>query len=160
MNKRIFLNVMIVAMLTFYMIFNIVYKRLVDKHEPDPQLEVVDIWQGSFMVPQAWQLTRLELPSTTIQIDDLGKWLSVNNKINPETVSKIADSWQNLAANQVTEYQQLPLDGNTILAFVAEDSQPLVYRLIKREDKMHFYRMIDKKLFIFNISSKVQLLAE
>ena len=177
MNKRIILNVMIVALLTFYMIFNIVYKRLIDKHEPAPekQHDVTEIWQGPYLVPQVWQLTRLETPSVTLQVDTQGKW-SVSKpgksvESNPEisdsdpmaseiAASGIASSWQNLKAEGVSDYQQLPIQGNIILAFVAEDSQPLVYRVIENSEQLIFYRMIDQKKFSYNISLKTQLVPD
>ncbi len=170
MNKRIILNVMIVALLTFYMIFNIVYKRLIDRHEPPPekQLDVADIWQGPYLVPQIWQLTRLETPSITLQADKQGKWTASipgqpsqpdsEMTISGAKVSGIASSWQNLKAEGVSDYQVLPLQGNIILAFVAEDSQPLVYRVIEETEQIIFYRMIDQKKFSFNLSLKTQLL--
>jgi len=159
MNKRILLNVMIVALLTFYMIFNIVYRQLVDKHETEPQPQIVDVWQGAFLVPQVWQLTRLEMPSVVMQLDKQGNWSS-GNKSNVTAIAGIASAWQHLAAAQVSGYEQLPLEGQTILAFVTEDSQPLVFRLVEQEDKIHFYRMIDKKRFTFSLSSKDRLLPE
>ncbi len=160
MNKRIFLNVMIVALLTFYMIFNIVYKRLVDKHEVDPQQEAVNVWEGSFLVPGVWQLIRLEMPSITLQLDDQGNWSSSDNNMAPTIISETATAWQNLAATSVSAYEQLPLKGQTILAFVIEDSQPLVFRVIEQGDEIHFYRMIDKKRFTFSQPSKIRLIPE
>ncbi len=159
MNKRIFLNVMIVAMLTFYMIFNIVYQRLINKHEPEAQV-VTDIWEQPFLVPGQWQLTRIEMTSIVIQVAETGKW-STNNKLVDATMAdNIAKSWQNLQASEITDYQQLPLDGKTILAFVEEDSQPLVFRLVEQAEKLHFYRMIDQKQFSFPLSAKSLLLPE
>ena len=182
MNKRIILNVMIVALLTFYMIFNIVYKRLIDKHEPAPekQHDVNEIWQGPYLVPQVWQLTRLETPSIILQVDTQGKWKVSKSEapVNPDSeidgsgvvisealistiaASGIASSWQNLKAEGVSDYQQLPIQGNIILAFVAEDSQPLVYRVIENSEQLIFYRMIDQKIFSYNISLKSQLLPD
>ncbi len=170
MNKRIILNVMIVALLTFYMIFHIVYTRLIDRHEPSPekQLDVADIWQGPYLVPQIWQLARLETPSITLQLDKQGKWTASKPgqpsqpdsemTISETKVSRIASSWQNLKAEGVSDYQQLPIQGYIILAFVAEDSQPLVYRVIEDTEQLTFYRMIDQKKFSFNLSLKTQLL--
>jgi len=172
MNKRIILNVMIVALLTFYMIFNIVYKRLVDKHEPAPekQYDVTEIWQGPNLVPQVWQLTRLETPSVTLQVDTQGKWTASkpgasvksesDSMISEIAASGIASSWQNLKADDVSDYQQLPIQGNIVLVFVAEDSQPLVYRVIENSEQLIFYRMIDQKKFSYNISLKMQLLPD
>ncbi|MCP4272592.1 MAG: hypothetical protein GY781_11590 [Gammaproteobacteria bacterium] len=172
MNKRIILNVMIVALLTFYMIFNIVYKRLIDRHEPpsEKQLDVADIWQSPYLVPQIWQLTRLETPSVTLQMDKQGKWITgkpgqpsqadSEMSISGTKVSDIASSWQNLKAEGVSDYQQLPLQGSIILAFVAEDSQPLVYRVIEETEQIIFYRMIDQKKFSFSLSLKTQLIPE
>ena len=161
MNKRIFLNVMIVALLTFYMIFNIVYRQLIEKHESEPeQQSVVDIWQGPFMVPGSWQLTRLEMPSVVLQIDDKGQWSEINNKVDITTAAATALSWQNLAATQIDHYSQLPLEGAIILAFVAEDSQPLVFRMVECDESIYFYRMIDQKQFSYPVSSKALLFHE
>ncbi len=161
MNKRILLNVIIFALLTFYMIFNIVYEQLIDKHEPaTPQVEVTNIWEEPFMVPRDWQLIRLELPSITLQKDSQGLWISVNKTIDLNEAATMAASWQNLQPTEITIYQNLPLEGSIALAFVAEDPQPLIFRIVKDSEKIHFYRMIDKKRFTFSIASKIDLLSE
>lgn len=157
MNKRIFLNVMIVALLTFYMIFNIVYNQLMEKHEPEEET-VSDIWAGDYIVPGSWQLTRLEMTSVTLQVDENGNWSEKSGAIEPLAATAIALSWQNLAAKEISSYQQLPLDGETFLAFVAEDSQPLVFRLVEDNENLYFYRMIDQKRFSFPIVSRSRLL--
>ncbi len=159
MNKRIFLNVMIVALLTFYMIFNIVYNKLLNKHEPEQEI-VSDVWAGDYIVPESWQLTRLEMTSVIIQVDEDGNWSSNNSAIEPLAATAIALSWQNLKATEIDSYQQLPLNGETLLAFVAEDSQPLVFRLIEDSENLYFYRMIDQKRFSFPVESKPRLLVQ
>jgi len=159
MNKRIFLNVMIVALLTFYMIFNIVYNKLLDKHEPESEV-INDVWTGAYIVPESWQLTRLEMTSTILQVDENGNWSENSGAIEPLVATAIALSWQNLKATEIGSYQQLPLTGDTLLAFVAEDSQPLVFRLIEDNENLHFYRMIDQKRFSFPVESKSRLLVQ
>ncbi len=159
MDKRIFLNVMIVALLTFYMIFNIVYNQLMEKHEPEQEQETInDVWAGDYIVPESWKLTRLEMPSTTLQVDENSNWSESRGAIDPLAATAIALSWQNLKATEINSYQQLPLNGDTLLAFVAEDSQPLVFRLIEDGENLHFYRMIDQKRFSFPLESKLRLI--
>ena len=159
MNKRIFLNVMIVALLTFYMIFNIVYNKLLNKHEPEPEI-ISDVWASAYIVPESWQLTRLEMASTILQVDENGHWSESRGVIEPLAATAIALSWQNLKATEIGSYQQLPLNGDTLLAFVAEDSQPLVFRLIEDSENLYFYRMIDQKRFSFPLESKSRLLVQ
>ena len=163
MNKRIILNVMIVAMLTFYMIFNIVYNRVLDGPSETDEPVVTDVvWEQPFLVPNPWHLKRIEFPSLYIQryIEDDAQqqWRSSNQQIDSTVLTNIANSWKNLQATNVMEYQDLPLEGSTILAFVDEDSQPLVFRLIETSEQLQFYRMIDKKVFSFSIASKSQFI--
>jgi len=161
MNKRLFLNVMIVALLTFYMIFNIVYQQLLNKHEPEQEPEIItDVWASSFMVPENWHLVRLEMPNMTILVDSKGKWSEKSGNKDSTIAASIALSWQNFAAPETQNYQQLPLEGQNVLAFVAEDSQPLIFRVVEQDNKLHFFRMIDQKQFSFPSSSKSQLLPE
>lgn len=159
MNKRIILNIMIIALLTFYMIFNIVYTRFINKHESEPVAEV-DVWQQPFLVPESWQLKRLEMAGIVLQASDNNSWSAKDDRVDASTATLIAGAWQQLAASNINHYQQLPLEGITILAFVAEDSQPLVFRVIEQTDEIQFYRMIDQKQFNFPVASKRQLLAE
>jgi len=159
MNKRLILNVMIVALLTFYLIFSIVYRQLIDKHETE-EVPIASVWDSEFLVPQAWRLTRLEMPTITLQIDNNETWSDARGVNDPAVASSIAAAWQKLAAAEINNYQQLPLTGITILAFVTEDSQPLVYRVLEKEYQLHFYRMIDQKKFTFPIALKYRLLAK
>ena len=152
MNKRLILNVMIVALLTFYMIFNIVYNRVLNKSDDEPQTEAV-VWEQPFLVPNPWQLIRLEFNSTIIQLDK-----QRDGQQTTAILSNIANSWKNLQASSVTSYEQLPLKGMTVLAFVREDSQPLVYRVLELANEIQFFRMIDKKVFSYPIASKSQFI--
>lgn len=159
MNRRIILNVMIVALLTFYMIFNIVYKRFSDQHvsEPEAASEAV-VWDRPFLVPEQWQLARLEMPPVVIQLDVNDTWSSNEESLDSDTLALIAKSWQTLSATSAVDYMKLPMEGFTVLAFIREDSQPLVFRVLILSDEIHFFRMIDQKQFIYPISSKAHLL--
>lgn len=163
MNKRLVLNVMIVALLTFYMIFNLVYNRVLNSSEDEPQ-PVAVVWEQPFLVPNPWQLIRLELNTTIIQLDNQGNWFRgrlKGDRQQPTTaLNNIANSWKNLQASSVISYDQLPLEGLTVLAFVREDSQPLVYRVIELANEIQFFRMIDKKLFSYPIASKSQFIPD
>lgn len=159
MNKRLLLNVIIVGMLTFYMIFNIVYQRLLDRHDTEPH-QAIDIWELPNLVPAPWHLTRLEMGALVIQKAENGGWNSSANNIDAETAAVIVHSWQTLQAREVIDYKSLPLNGETVLAFIEEDSQPLVFRVIQQGDSISFYRMIDKKQFNYPVSAKSALLPE
>jgi len=173
MDKRLFLNVMIIALLTFYMIFNMVHRQLVDQHEPENQPDNVPVqspWEQAVPVPHGWQLTRLEMASVVLQRDATGLWSidkgsidngSVDNsQLGEVSATEIAKSWQQLQAISTAEYQTLPSKGMTILAFVAEDSQPLVFRVLTLNNELQIFRMIDKKQFNYPLSSKSRLIVE
>jgi len=153
MNKRLILNVMIIALLTFYMIFNIVYNRFLDQPDSEPQSNPV-VWDQPFLVPNAWHLIRLEISSVIIQQDTLGNWSSNVDNHDPSMLNNLSNSWKNLQATSVNVYEQLPLQGQTVLAFVKQDSQPLVFRVVEEGNEIQFFRMIDQKRFSFPISSK------
>ncbi|MFT5519772.1 MAG: hypothetical protein ACI9IA_000356 [Enterobacterales bacterium] len=153
MNKRLFLNVMIVAMLTFYMIFNIVYNRVLDNSDDEPQTNPV-VWDQPFLVPNAWSLIRLEIATEVIAKDTQGNWSSTTGAQEQSKLNNIANSWKNLQANSISGYEQLPLSGQTVLAFVKQDSQPLVFRVVEEGNNIQFFRMIDQKKFSFPLSSK------
>ncbi|MFT5451184.1 MAG: hypothetical protein ACI9N9_000668 [Enterobacterales bacterium] len=155
MDKRLFLNVMIIAMLTFYMIFNIVYNRVLDQSDDEPQTNAI-VWDQAFLVPNAWHLIRLEISTLVIAQDVQGNWSSNIDNQEQSKLSNIANSWKNLQANSVSAYDQLPLSGQTVLAFVKEDSQPLVFRVVEEGNDIQFFRMIDQKKFSFPLSSKAQ----
>ncbi len=164
-NRRIILNVMIVAMLTFYLIFNLVFQRVINSPEELPEI-VVDVWDQPFLVANEWNLIRLELQDVTIQSKQgqteravrESHWSSSNEQLTSSQISVIANSWQLLKAVQVSSFSQLPEDGLTALAFISEDSQPLVFRIIATDDELLFYRMIDQKLFRYPISAKANFL--
>jgi hypothetical protein len=155
MNKRLFLNVMIIAMLTFYMIFNIVYNRVLDHSDDEPKPSPV-VWEQSFLIPNAWDLIRIEIATVVIAKDIQGNWSSNIGNQEQSRLNNIANSWKNLQANSVSRYEQLPLIGKTVLAFVQEDSQPLVFRVVEEGNTIEFFRMIDQKKFSFPLSSKAQ----
>ncbi|PCJ47999.1 MAG: hypothetical protein COA74_10105 [Gammaproteobacteria bacterium] len=168
MNRRLVLNVMIIALLTFYMIFNIVYNRVLTNSDDDPQ-PVAVVWEQYFLVPNPWQLVRLEFnspinTSIIIQLDETGNWfkgrLAGERRGTTATLNNIANSWKNLQAGSVTSYELLPLEGMTVLAFVREDSQPLVYRVVEQANEIQFFRMIDKKLFSYPITSRAQFIPD
>lgn len=163
MNKRILLNVIIVALLTFFMIFNIVYKRFIDKQEPSSEAAVaseVVVWDRPFLVPEQWHLSRIEMSSLVIQLDANDKWSSNDDTLDTEALALIANSWQTLEAASTSAYMKLPVEGFTVLAFIREDSQPLVFRVLVLSDEIHFFRMIDQKQFIFPLANKSDLLID
>jgi hypothetical protein len=163
MNRRIILNVMIVALLTFYMIFSIVYKRF--SGNDDPQTEVSSelsaervIWDLPFLVPEQWHLTRIEMSPFVMQLDANDKWSSLDDTLDSDALALIAKSWQTLDSASSTDYMKLPVEGFTVLAFIREDSQPLVFRVLILSDEIHFFRMIDQKQFIYPLEDKSKLL--
>jgi hypothetical protein len=159
MNKRIVLNVMIIAMLTFFMIFNIVYQRLINKHDTAEIVEI-DIWDKPFLVPKPWQITRLEMPSVIINLDESGQWTPNNQSMDQTRIATIISSWQELEASSVSHYENLPNEGELILAFIAQDTQPLVFRMLDSGSEIIFYRMIDAKQFNFQRATKPSFLGQ
>jgi hypothetical protein len=132
-----------------------------EKHEPEPaQDSIADVWEGPLLIPDEWQLARLEMQSVMLHLDENGQWSEINNKVDLPKANAIALSWQNLAATNTSHYQQLPLEGKIILAFVAEDSQPIVFRMVEKGESILFYRMIDQKQFSFPVTAKPLLFHE
>ena len=165
MNKRIILNIIIVGMLTFYMIFNIVYQRVIKKHDAEPseqsqQIQQEDVWQQPYLVPEHWHLMRLEIAGVVIQKNAQDSWIANQELKLTSNIASIVYAWQKLQASETKSYSELPLEGLTVLAFVEEDSQPLVFRVIDQEDTIQFYRMIDQKMFSFPLALKGQILPE
>ena len=58
----------------------------------------------------------------------------------------IANNWQTLMIQSVSEYQALP-DGVTSLVFIAEQKGPIAYRVFRTESELLIYRLNDKRLF-------------
>ena len=46
----------------------------------------------------------------------------------------------------IDDYEVLPR-GDTVLGFVEQQVQPIVYRLQITDDQLHIYRLNDKRLF-------------
>jgi len=158
MNKRFILNIMIVAILTFYLIFSIVYKRVVNHQDTEQivvqNIESDDVWQQPMLVSKPWNLTRLEIYSAQDKVI-----LDKNAKPSAQKTI-LLNSWQMLSALAVDKNNNLPMVGMTVLAFIEEDSQPLVFRVNITDEALLFYRMIDKKQFSFPTTSIVNFFPE
>ena len=143
MNRRIFLNVVIFAILTFYLLFSIVYRDVLDSQEGD--LAEVDPWQQPFLLPKGWQLRRLEFGQKVLTQNSDGQW-TINGQVASEQASKIANNWSELMIQDITNFQD-QTSGLTVLAFVAETSQPIVYRIMLKDNQILLYRLNDRRRF-------------
>lgn len=137
------LNIIIVSIVSFYLIFGIVYRGLLEETGPD--LADESPWEQPYLIPKGLTLTQIDFPTgTQLRMSESG-WI-LNEKQN-EVAKLIADNWQELVVHDVSRYTELP-KGQTALAFVAEQAEPIVFRLVIEGDMMSIYRMSDQRLFM------------
>jgi hypothetical protein len=142
MDRRLFLNIIIVAILSFYFIFGIAFRGLMEDSEPD--LLEASPWEQPFLIPKGWQLVRIEFPTRQLTVTESG-W-SLDGQATSEQANLLANNWSGLMIQDVASYQDLPA-GNTTLVFVLEQKEPLIYRLVEVDQKLQIYRMNDQRLF-------------
>ena len=142
MDRKLLLNIIIVAIVSFYLIFSIVYRGMIEQSESD--LSDGSSWQQPYLVPKGWNLQEIEFPNTNLQLTDVG-W-TASEEVSPEVANLIANNWSALLIQDVNYYDE-NAKGATTLVFVAEQTQPIVYRLIQDGDQIRIYRLTDKRLF-------------
>jgi len=143
MNKRLLLNIIIFSILTFYFIFGITYRQLFEDQAPD--LAERSPWEQPFLIPKGWTLERIEFPNQTLAKTDIEQWHFIGHEVT-EQAKLIADNWSGLMIQERDQYIDLP-SGKTILVFVAELQEPIVYRMLIDAEQMSLYRMHDKRVF-------------
>ena len=142
MDRKLLLNIIIVAIVSFYLIFSIVYRGMIEQNEPD--LTDGSVWEQPYLIPKGWTLQQIEFPNANLQLSENG-W-SGGDKVSAQAASLIANNWSALVMQDVTDYDE-NASGSTALVFVAEQTQPIVYRLIQEADQIRIYRLTDKRLF-------------
>lgn len=143
MNRRIFLNVVIFAILTFYLLFSIVYRDVLDSQEGD--LTEANPWEQPFLIPKGWTLQRLEFGNNVISLNSDGNWSINGNETNAQ-VAQIADNWSTLMVQDISSFAE-ETSGKTVLAFVSETTQPIVFRVLIKDDLILLYRLNDRRRF-------------
>lgn len=143
MNRRIFLNIIIFAILTFYLLFSMVYRDVLDSQEGD--LTEATPWQQPFLLPKGWQLQRLEFGELVLILNDDGQW-TINGQDTSVRATKIAENWSSLMVRDISDFQEAT-SGQTVLAFVAETTQPIVYRILIKDNQIMIYRLNDRRRF-------------
>ena len=152
MNRRMQLNLMIFGLVTFLLVFSLVNRKFMDGQE-----EAQSVWDEPVLVPSSWQLTRLEMQDAILRLE-AGVWISTQSEDSADDLGRLARAWQALPPESVTAGVELPEEGITILAFIREDSQPLVFRVFMIAESVVFYRMIDQRQFTFKLQQAEQLL--
>lgn len=145
-----FLNIVIVSILTFYFIFGIVYRGLFEQSEQD--LTEASEWEQPFLIPKGWQLQRIEFG--TYQLTPVGEGWTLDGENITEQANLIANNWSGLMIQEIQPYEQLP-SGETVLVFVADLKQPIVYRLVADEQMIHIFRMNDQRQFSLPLELKL-----
>lgn len=148
MNRRTLLNFMIFGLVTFYLVFSLVHRNFFEQHAE--QVDLLETkWQQKRLVPVPWTITRIEAGDLVVKQTEQGWQLLANNQqlANPEQLQTLIANWQGVKPERIDFYQQLPEQGATILVFIAEDSQPLIFRVLQAEQQLHFYRMLDNRKF-------------
>ena len=136
------LNIIIVSIVSFYLIFGIVYRGLIEESGPD--LAEESPWEQPYLIPKGLTLTQIDFPTgTQLVLTDSG-WM-LDEKQN-EVAALIANNWQGLVVQDVSQYDALP-KGQTALVFIAEQAEPIVFRLVLEDDMMAIYRLSDQRLF-------------
>ena len=150
MDKRLFLNIVIVAILSFYLIFGIVYRGLLEDSGPD--LAEDSSWDQPYLVPKGWTLFHIEFsPTVSVILNDNG-W-SAGEQVSPEVASLIVNNWEGLVIQDIQSYETLPR-GTTVLAFVSQRTAPIAYRMALDSEHIRIYRISDKKLFTLPLDLK------
>ena len=142
MDKRMFLNIIIVSIVSFYLIFGIVYRGLFEESVPD--LAEQSPWEQPYLIPKGLTLTQIDFPTGSQLIITESGWEL--NETHTEVANLIANNWQGLVVQDVSQYTAVP-KGQTALAFIAEQAEPIVFRLVVEGEMMAIYRMSDQRLF-------------
>lgn len=150
MDKRLFLNIIIVAILSFYLIFGIVYRGLLEESEPD--LAESSSWDQPYLIPKGWTLSQIEFSATASVSLTENVW-SAGEQLSPEIAGLIANNWQGLVIQDIGNYDVLPR-GSTVLAFVNQRTAPIAYRMVLDAEHIRIYRLDDKKLFTLPVDLK------
>ncbi len=143
MDKRLFLNIVIVAILSFYLIFGIAYRGLLEESEPD--LAEDSNWEQPYLIPKGWTLTEIEF-APQIRLTPTAEGWQAGELISTEVAGLVVNNWQGLVIQDIASYDELPV-GTTVLAFVEQRTAPIAYRLIEQSGSIQIYRLEDKKLF-------------
>ena len=150
MDKRLFLNIVIVAILSFYLIFGIVYRGLLEDSGPD--LAEDSSWTQPYLIPKGWTLSRIDFtPTVSVTLTDNG-W-SAEDRVSPEVASLIVNNWEGLLMQDMQIYDTLPR-GTTVLAFVNQRTAPIAYRMALDSEHIRIYRIDDKQLFTLPLDLK------
>ena len=72
MDRRLLLNVIIVAIISFYLVFGIAYRGLLEESEPD--LMESSAWEQPYLVPKGWSLSEIEFSKTIALIRTETGW--------------------------------------------------------------------------------------
>lgn len=149
-------------MFTFYLIFSVVNNRLINNQgsksghtfNSSENSLTEDVWLQPNLVSKPWQLNRIELYTTQ------QKYV-LDRLIESEVQDLILlNSWQMLSASATDTNDNIPKEGILALAFIQQDSQPLVFRIHVSEKELLFYRMIDNKQFSYPRESMINFLPE
>ena len=150
MDKRLLLNIIIVSIISFYLVFGIAYRGLLEESEPD--LMEDSAWDQPFLIPKNWRLSLIEFPNGSRLVETESGW-SAGKQVKSEVVNLIANNWQQLLIQDVADYSTLP-KGTTTLVFVEQQPGPIVFRLVQEQDNLLFYRLNDKRLFKLPVELK------
>ena len=142
MDKRMFLNIVIISIVSFYLVFGMVYRGLYEESAPD--LVEQSPWEQPFLIPKGSTLKQIEFPSGTQLVISDNVWML--DKTPNEVAGLIANNWQGLIVQDVATYSQLP-KGNNALVFIAEQTEPIVVRLVIEDETMALYRLNDRRVF-------------
>jgi len=143
MNRRIFLNVIIFGILTFYLLFSIVYRDVLDSQEGD--LTEANPWEQPFLIPKGWTLERLEFGEVIVSQNTQGQWTTNAVDAN-EQANQVAENWTGLMVQDIVGFDEVA-SGQTVLVFVTETTQPIVYRLVLEDNQIILYRLNDRRRF-------------
>jgi hypothetical protein len=155
MNRRMLLNLMIFGLITFYLVFSLVHRNFIEKQGGQVDEVLVTKWQQRRLVPLPWTITRIEYGDKLLKRSSEGwQFMQAGQLIAHDDLAGLIENWQQLTPERIDFYQQTPEQGITALVFIAEDSQPLIFRVVSDEQGLAFYRMLDERKFTFDHDAK------
>ena len=122
-----------------------VYRDMMEVHIED--LTDENPWAQPFLIPKGWALQRIEFGDKVVSQNSDGDW-TIDGTSASEQAAKIAKNWSELVAQEIQPFDTAN-EGQTVLVFVADTTQPIVYRVLIIEDEIVLYRLNDRRRFAY-----------